>query len=121
MAESKNAVHPWIASLRAQLDGLEAALVQGDAVAVEACSARVQSVLQQAPRTAEFGQPGSALRLDMVQAAHRLGQLRQTALRAGAQNERALRSLLPEKAKQPTYGRLNGSTRSGPGQAFLSA
>jgi hypothetical protein len=121
MAESKTAVHPWIVNLRAQLDALETALLQGDAVAVEASSAQVQSVLQQAPKTAEFGRPGSALRLDMVQAAHRLGQLRQTALRAGAQNERALRSLLPEKARQPTYGRLSGSTRSGPGQAFLSA
>ncbi|AOW12239.1 hypothetical protein LPB72_14855 [Hydrogenophaga crassostreae] len=120
MAE-RTPVHPWIASLRLQLDGLEAALLSGDAVAVEARSGQIQAVLQQAPRTAEFGRPGSGLRTDMVQAAHRLGQLRQTVLRAGAQNQRALRSLLPDQAKQPTYGRLNGSSKSGPGQAFLSA
>jgi hypothetical protein len=120
MAEH-NPVHPWIASLRLQLDGLEAALLAGDALAVEASSGQIQAVLQRAPKTAELGLPGSALRTDMVQAAHRLGQLRQTALRAGAQNQRSLRKLLPDQVKQPTYGRLNGSSGSGPGRAYLSA
>lgn len=120
MAE-RTPVHPWIVSLRLQLDGLEAALLAGDAVAVETSSGQIQAVLQQAPKTAEFGQAGSGLRADMAQAAHRLGQLRQTVLRAGAQNARSLRSLLPDQVKQPTYGRLNGSSRTGPGQAFLSA
>jgi hypothetical protein len=120
MAEPKP-VHLWIASLRLQLDGLEAALLQGDAEAVESASAQVQAVLQKAPKTAEFGLADSTLRPDMVQAANRLGQLRQAVLRASAHNDRSLRSLLPDQAKQPTYGRLCGTPRTGPGQAFLSA
>jgi hypothetical protein len=114
-------VHPWIATLRQSLQDLEAALLSGQAPAVQAASALVQSVLQQAPKTAEFGRPGSALRIDMVQAAHHFGQLRQTMLRASAQNQRAIKSLLPEQVQAPTYGRGMGSGVRGAGQAFLSA
>ncbi len=115
------AVHPWIASLRQQLDGLEAALLQSDALAVEAASAKVQAVLQKAPKTAEFGIEGSHLRIDMLQAAHRFGQLRQTVLRASALNQRALKSLLPDQARTNTYGNGLGSKMGGAGQAYLSA
>jgi hypothetical protein len=113
-------VHPWIVSLRTQLDGLEAALIRGDAPGVEAASAQVQAVLQKAPPTADFGQPASTLRVDMLQVAHRLGQLRQTALRAGAQNQRAINSLMPEHANT-TYGRTPASPAFGVGKAYLSA
>lgn len=121
MAENIPA-HPWIASLRQKLEGLEAALLTGEAPAVEAASALVQSVLQKAPKTAEFGLPGSALRIDMMQAAHHFGQLRQTVLRASAQNQRAIKVLLPQHT-QPTYGRTPGASgaMSGAGQAYLSA
>ena len=112
--------HPWIARLRQNLDGLEAALLQGDAPAVETASASVQGVLQQAPKTAEFGIEGSSLRIDMLQAAHRFGQLRQTVLRAQAQSERTLRNLMPDQANKPTYGRMGALRQnSRPSQAFL--
>jgi hypothetical protein len=71
------APHPWIAALRVGLDGLEKALLQGDAAAVERASQHVQTVLKRAPRTADFGVPGSTLREDMLNAAQRFGQLRQ--------------------------------------------
>ena len=41
--------HPWIGSLQVELDALEAALLRGDAPAVELASAAMQKVLQQAP------------------------------------------------------------------------
>jgi hypothetical protein len=115
-------VHPWIATLRQKLEGLEAALLKGDALAVETASALVQTVLQQAPKTAEFGRPGSALRIDMMHAAQHFGQLRQAVLRSGAQNQRAIKSLLPQQA-QPTYGRTTGTSGAlgGAGRAYLSA
>jgi hypothetical protein len=114
--------HPWIDSLNAGLDGLEHALLQGDPEAVERASAGVQSVLQRAPRTAEFGVPGSTLRSDMQDAAQRFGQLRQAVQRASAQSQRAVRSLLPQQAPG-TYGRMAGVAPStgGAGRAFLSA
>ena len=114
--------HPWIDSLNAGLDGLEHALLQGDPEAVERASAGVQSVLQRAPRTAEFGVPGSTLRSDMQDAAQRFGQLRQAVLRASAQSQRAVRSLLPQQAPG-TYGRMAAvpSSTGGAGRAFLSA
>jgi hypothetical protein len=114
-------VHPWIVSLREGLQALEAALMSGDAPAVETASAQVQAVLKQAPKTAEFGAPGSALRIDMVEAAHHFGQLRQTLLRASAQNQRAIKSLLPGQAQAPTYGRGMGPAARGAGKAYLSA
>lgn len=114
-------VHPWIVSLRQTLEDLEKALLSGDAPAVETASAQVQAVLKLAPKTAEFGQPGSALRIDMLQAAQHFGKLRQAVLRASAQNQRAIKSLLPEQAKPATYGRGIGSSTGGAGQAYLSA
>lgn len=114
-------VHPWIASLRLQLDGLEAALLAGDAPSVEKASAGVQATLQKAPKTAEFSRAGSSLRTDMLKAAHRFGQLRQTVLRASAQNQRTLKNLLPEQAKASTYGRGRSPASSGAGRTFLSA
>lgn len=114
--------HPWIAALRVGLDGLEKALLQGDAPAVERASAHVQNVLQRAPKTAEFAVPGSTLREDMLAAAQRFTQLRQAVLRAQAQSQRAVRSLLPQQAPE-TYGRLAGQNPStgGAGRAYLSA
>ena len=117
---TKSPVHPWIVRLREHLDGLESALLANDAMGIQAASAQVQAVLQQAPKTAEFGRPGSLLRLDMTDAAHRFGQLRQAVLRNSAHNQRALQSILPDLAKTPTYGR-SGSPRNGPGHAYLSA
>lgn len=122
----KSAQHPWIVALQDSLDGLEKALLQGDAPGVEQASARVQAVLQQAPRTAEFAVPGSLLKLDMAHAAQRFGQLRQAVLRSAAQNQRALHSLLPQTAPQATYGRPMGgmggaSSTGGAGRAYLSA
>lgn len=90
----------WIAHVNGQLDGLERALLQGDAPAVEAASAAVQAALQQAPRAAELqAGPVDALR----DAARRFTQLRAAMLRAAALNERALGSLLPDHLQKPTY------------------
>ncbi len=114
--------HPWIAALQTGLDRLEVALLAGDAPGVEAASAQVQTVLQEAPKTAEFGMPGS-LRTDMLQAAHRFGQLRQAVLRAQAQNQRALRSLMPQQAPA-TYGPAAAkgfASTGGAGQSYLRA
>lgn len=118
----RTVIHPWIAALRVGLDGLEKALLKGDAPGVERASAHVQSVLQKAPKTAEFGVPGSTLREDMLAAAQRFAQLRQAVLRGSAQSQRAVRSLLPQQVPG-TYGRLAGQTSStgGAGQAYLSA
>jgi len=113
--------HPWIASLQAGLDGLEKALLDSDPDGVEKASAQVQRVLQQAPKTAEFAMPGNSLRIDMLQAAQRFGQLRQTVLRAGAQSQRALNSLLPPQAQPSTYNRLAGPAIGGAGRGYLSA
>jgi hypothetical protein len=114
--------HPWIAALQVGLDGLEKALLQGEAPAVERASQHVQDVLKKAPRTADFGVPGSRLRDDMQQAAHRFGLLRQAVLRAQAQSQRAVQSLLPQQATG-TYGRLAGqnSSTGGAGHGYLSA
>ncbi len=114
--------HPWIIELRTRLDALEAALLSADANEVGSASARVQTVLQHAPKTAEFGQAGSMLRADMLGQAQRFGQLRQAVMRANGHNERALRSLMPGQAIPATYGRTSGSMPTGrPSQAFLSA
>jgi hypothetical protein len=115
--------HPWIASLQIGLDRLERALLDSDPVGVEKASAQVQMVLQKAPKTAEFAVPGSSLRIDMLQAAQRFGQLRHTVLRAGAQSQRALNSLLPQQAQPSTYNRLVGPASSigGAGRGYLPA
>ena len=76
----RSSPHPWIAALRVGLDGLEQALLKGDAPAVERASAHVQNVLQKAPPTAEFAKPGSSLRVDMLEAAQRFSMLRQAVL-----------------------------------------
>ena len=115
--------HPWTDELRNQLDSLEAALLQGDnAQAIETASAEVQAVLQRAPKTAELARPDSLLREHMLQQAQRFGQLRQAVLRAHAQNQRAIKSLMPAHAAQPaTYGKGVGSVTGGAGQAYLTA
>jgi hypothetical protein len=119
-APAPTSAHPWIVSLQAGLDGLEKALLAGDAPGVERASAAVQLVLQGAPRTAEFAVPGS-LRADMAGAALRFGQLRQAVQRASAQSQRAVHSLLPQQ-KQATYGGLARTASSGgAGRAYLSA
>lgn len=113
--------HPWIVALRAGLDELEKALLAGDAGAVERASAQVQGVLQHAPKTAAFAN-FAGLRSDMHEAAQRFGRLRQAVLRLQAQNQRALRTLMPAQTPQ-TYGRLAGQSSStgGAGRAYLSA
>jgi hypothetical protein len=116
--------HPWIGSLQAELDALEAAVLRGDAPGVERASAAMQAVLHQAPRTPEFKNPDSPLRRDTQSAAQRFAQLRQAVLRASAQNERAVGSLLPQQALQgqPTYGRMvKTSPLGGAGRGFLRA
>ena len=114
--------HPWIAALQTGLDGLEVAFLAGDAAGVERASAQVQGVLQNAPRTAEFAVPGT-LRIDMEKAAQRFGQLRQAVLRAQAQSQRAVKSILPQTA-QPTYGAMAGrayGSTGGAGPGYLRA
>lgn len=116
--------HPWIASLKTSLDALETALLQGDAAGVEQASAAMQAVLQQAPKTSEFAVPGSTLRHDMQNAAQRFAQLRSAVLRATAQSERAVGSLLPQQAlqRQPTYGRIvKPNTLGGAGRGYVRA
>lgn len=116
--------HPWIGSLQAELDALEAALLRGDAPGVEQASAAMQAVLQQAPKTHDFADAGSALHRDTQSAAQRFARLRQAVLRANAQNERGVASLLPQQAlqRQPTYSRMvKPSTLRGAGRGFLSA
>lgn len=116
--------HPWIGSLQAELDALQAALLLGDAAGVERASAAMQAVLRQAPRGADMANPESPLHRDTQLAAQRFAQLRQAVLRANAQNERALGSLLPQQAlqRQPTYGRMvKPSSLGGAGRGFLSA
>ncbi|MCW5655624.1 hypothetical protein [Hydrogenophaga sp.] len=117
--------HPWIASLQANLDALQNALLQGDASGVEQASAAMQAVLQQAPRTSEFAAPGSTLRSDMHSAAQRFAQLRQAVLRASAQTQRGVDTLLPQIAlQQPTYGRMAASrplASGGASRGFLRA
>ena len=114
--------HPWLLALEAGLDGLESALLQGNAEAVQHASADVQATLRHAPHTREFAQAGSTLHADIHRAAQRFGQLRQAVLRASAQSKRAVHSLLPQQAPA-TYGRQPGqvSTTGGAGRAYLSA
>ena len=114
--------HPWLLALQPGPDGLESALLDGDAEAVRLACAGVQTTLQRAPRTSEFAQPGSSLHTDMQRAAQRFGQLRHAVLRASAQSQRAVHSLLPQQAPAPP-GRQPGqvSTTGGAGRAYLSA
>lgn len=124
MTAQTHTPHPWIAALNSGLDQLEKALLAGDAAGVEAASAQVQGVLQQAPKTAAFAAAGH-LRTDMLQAAQRFGQLRQAVLRAQAQSQRALSSLMPSAAPA-TYGAQAGKAygmggNMGASQAFLRA
>lgn len=114
--------HPWIGSLQVELDALEAALLRSDAAAVELASAAMQKVLQQAPRSITLAEPGSVQQNDLLNAAERFARLRQAVLRASAQSQRAVTSLLPQHAQQPTYGRQVGAASvGGAGRAFLSA
>ncbi|MCV0441377.1 MAG: hypothetical protein K5880_22510 [Hydrogenophaga sp.] len=121
MTLAATTTHPWIGSLQAELDALEAALLRGDAPGVEQASAALQAVLQQAPAAAG---PDATLQQDTQSAAQRFARLRQAVLRANAQNQRALTSLLPQQAmqQQPTYGRMvKPSTTGGAGRGFLTA
>ena len=70
----------------------------------------------------DMQQMEGSLRDDMQQAAHRFGLLRQAVLRAQAQSQRAVQSLLPQQATG-TYGRLAGQNPStgGAGHGYLSA
>lgn len=124
MTHAATTSHPWIGSLQAELDALEAAVLRGDAPGVEQASAALQAVLQQAPKAAAFAESDSPLRRDAQTAAQRFAQLRQAVLRASAHNERAVGSLLPQQAlqRQPTYGRMvKPSSLGGAGRGFLSA
>ena len=92
---------PWLTQLHEQLDALERALLQGDALAAERASAGVHVAMQQAPALGERAD-GPALQA----AAQRLAQLRSAMHRAAALNQRALGSLLPDHLQQPTYQAL---------------
>ncbi|MGE0350718.1 hypothetical protein [Hydrogenophaga sp.] len=123
LALAATTTHPWIGSLQAELDALEAALLRGDAPGVERASAALQAVLQQAPVATTAG-PDAALQQDTQSAAQRFARLRQAVLRSSAQNQRALTSLLPQQAvqQQPTYGRMaRPSSTGGAGRGFLTA
>jgi hypothetical protein len=124
MTHAATTSHPWIGSLQAELDALEAALLRGDAPGVEQASAALQAVLQEAPKTVAFSESDSPLRRDTQTAAQRFAQLRQAVLRSRAHSERAVASLLPQQAmqRQPTYGRMvKPSSLGGAGRGFLSA
>lgn len=114
--------HPWIGSLQVELDALEAALLRGDAPAVELASAAMQKVLLQAPPVIALGEPGSDQQQALLSAAERFSRLRQAVLRANAQSQRAVTSLLPQHAQHPTYGRQVGAPgMGGAGRGYLSA
>ncbi|KRC08597.1 hypothetical protein D9M68_786720 [compost metagenome] len=122
MSTSSTNYHPWIGALQVELDALEAALLRGDAPAVALASAAMQKVLQQAPPTIALGEPGSEQQQALLTAAERFARLRQAVLRANAQSQRAVTSLLPQHAQQPTYGRQVGAASvGGAGRGFLSA
>ena len=112
--------HPWILQLQGALDALEKSLMIGDALAVETASAQVQAILNHAPRTAEFQAAGSTLARDLPAAAQRFAMLRQAVLRAQAQSQRAVASLLPQTAAAPVYGR-SGQGRAPASRGHLSA
>ncbi|MGC4366820.1 hypothetical protein [Hydrogenophaga sp. R2] len=112
--------HPWILQLQGALDALEKSLLASDAIAVEAASAQVQAILGNAPRTAEFQAEGSTLAKDLPTAARRFAMLRQAVLRAQAQSQRAVASLLPQTAAAPVYGR-SGQGRAPASRGHLSA
>ena len=107
MTSAATTSHPWIGSLQAELDALQAALLMGDAAGVERASAAMQAVLKQAPRDAALADPESALHRDTRIAAQRFAQLRQAVLRASAQSQRAVSSLLPQQNVN-TYQRRPG-------------
>lgn len=111
----------WIASLHEGLDALETALLKNNALAVEQASAQVQAVLQKLLSRVELASQGPAVSQDLHAAARRFGHLRQAVVRASAQSQRALGSLLPPQ-NTATYQRHTGqmSTR-GPGQGYLRA
>lgn len=112
--------HPWILQLQGALDALEKALLAGEATAVESASAQVQAILKNAPRTAEFQAEGSTLAQDLPPAAQRFAQLRQAVLRAQAQSQRAVASLIPQTAAAPVYGR-SGQGSAPASRGYLSA
>ncbi|WP_302173477.1 hypothetical protein [uncultured Hydrogenophaga sp.] len=112
--------HPWILQLQGSLDALEKALLAGEAMAVESASAQVQSILKNAPRTAEFQAEGSTLGKDLPAAAQRFAQLRQAVLRAQAQSQRAVSSLIPPSVTTPLYDR-SGQGSSHTSRGYLSA
>lgn len=122
MSTTATTSHPWIDSLQVELDALEAALLRSDAVAVEQASAAMQKVLLQAPSNIAMAPPGSPQQHDLLTAAERFARLRQAVLRASAQSQRAVTSLLPQHTQQPTYGRKVGApSMGGPGRGYLSA
>ncbi|MDM7941009.1 MAG: hypothetical protein QUV35_00130 [Hydrogenophaga sp.] len=120
MSTTSTNCHPWIGSLQVELDALEAALLRGDAPAVELASAAMQQVLLQAPPVIALGEPGSEQQQALLSAAERFSRLRQAVLRANAHSQRAVTSLLPQHAQQPTYGRPLGA-QGGAGRGYLSA
>jgi hypothetical protein len=104
--------HPWIQSLQQALDELESELLANNAPGVELASSRVQTILQQAPRTSELHRPGSLLLPQMEAAARRFGRLRQAVIQSAARSQRAVESLLPQTAS-PTYGPRGADTGRG--------
>lgn len=113
--------HPWILSLRDELDHLELALLEGDAGGVRKSSEKVLRVLQKTPSAASIREAGPALKAEFERSAQRFARLRLAVARAHAQTDRAVQSLTPHK-KPSTYG-PGASYRSfsGASQNFLSA
>ncbi|GAA6143273.1 hypothetical protein [Hydrogenophaga sp. 5NK40-0174] len=113
--------HPWILTLRAELDKLELALLENDAHGVRDSSERINAVLQAPPPASDFKAAGEALIDEFEKAAQRFARLRQAVLRSAAQTDRAVNSLMPHR-QSATYGPGMGQGRpGGPGQAYLSA
>ncbi|MBD3892594.1 hypothetical protein [Hydrogenophaga sp.] len=110
----------WLHAVQGGLDALEQALLQGDALAVEKASMALHLSLQQHPEATARALPGSTLRAEIEAAARRFAQLRQALLRASAQSQRAVASLLPQPLAS-TYGRAPGAANGGAGRTYLSA
>lgn len=113
--------HPWIATLRDELDHLELALLESNANGVRISSEKVLRVLQQTPSPESIRAAGPALMAEFERAAQRFARLRVAVVRANSQTERGIQSLTPHK-RPSTYG-PGASYRSfsGASQNFLSA
>ena len=119
IAPTPTDVQAWMNRLNGDLDHLEQMLLQGHAPAVQSQCATVQATLQAHPGQTHWQNAEAELIQQAQAAALRFGRLRQGVLRAAAQNQRALQTLMPDALHTPTYERSGGVR--GPGRAYLSA